>query len=581
LFTSLQDDFRPSDRLDLNLGVRWDRYEYDLSPITPGTAFYAQIISQDVCQNAQGQVLTTPLLPGQPPPAPVFYTTDCTVGPDGQPITGYKHPNFTATSPSTYILQALSPRLQFTYNLSTNTVIRGEVGRYTAPPITASVQYLNSSGNALTVWNATLPLGFNSPFHPIPLQSAMQSDLSLEHQFPGTQLSLKLSPFFNYTTGYQQQAFIGPNFVTQVPVGAFRSYGVEAAISDGDFNRDGLSGQLAFTWTDAKVRYENKYFGHNQILEANSAISQFNTLTKGGGGSACYQFNPNSASTSVSPSTPDQSCAVIAVDPATGLATGATGANIIANPYYNMPQQKLLDPNGWYAPGSTGLSATNNTATFYFDSPFVTSLILNYKRSHFAITPSIQISEGSSYGGPYDIAGLDPRGCTTNSGASGITAVSPNTNPLQCNYLTAYAGNLSPSPVAGQLFVPNPATGAFAQPGQFRNPWLALLNVQVRYDISPKVTALVTLADVWHTCFGGSSEPWTKTFKPDANVCGYYQNPSYVSNFFNGTGPGDAAANGLPGQAWIQQPYVPAYGLSVGSGNPFPFNAFFQLQIKL
>jgi hypothetical protein len=393
----------------------------------------------------------------------------------------------------------------------------------------------------------------------------MQSDLSLEHQFPGTQLSVKLSPFFNYTTGYQQQAFIGPNFVTQVPVGAFRSYGVEAALSDGDFNRDGLSGQLAFTWTDAKVQYQSKYFGHNQIGEANAAISQFNTLTKGGGGAPCYD-------TSTSPPTP--------ISPCPGTATSAT---IILNPYYNLPQQKLLDPNGWYEPGSTGLSATNNTATFYFDSPFVTSLILNYKQKHFAITPSIQISEGSSYGGPYDVAGLDPRACAANSsaGPTPITSVSPNTNPLQCNYLTTTAGNLSPSPVAGQLFIPNPVTGSFAQPGQFRNPWLALLNVQVRYDISPKVTALVTLADVWHTCFGGSSEPWTKAFKPDTNVCGYYQNASYVSNFYNGTGPGDAAANGLPAQTWIQQPYTPAYALSVGSGNPFPFNAFFQLQIKL
>ncbi len=229
LFTSLTDEFRPNDKLDINLGLRWDRYQYDLPALSPGTGFYAQIESADVCQNTTtGAVLTTPLRPGQAPPAPVFYTADCTHDQNGAPLTGYAHPSFSATSPSTYLLQALSPRVSFSYTMDPSTVVRGEIGRYTEPPISASLQYLNSSGNALTVWNATLPLGFNSPFHPIPLMSAIQSDLSLEHQFHGTDITAKISPFFNWTSGYQQQAFIGPNFVTQVPVGSFRSYGVEA-----------------------------------------------------------------------------------------------------------------------------------------------------------------------------------------------------------------------------------------------------------------------------------------------------------------------------------------------------------------
>jgi hypothetical protein len=553
LFTSLTDEFRPSDKWDFNVGVRWDRYEYDLAPLAPGTTFYAQVISQAVCQNAAGQVLTTPLAPGQPPPAPVVYTTTCP--------SGYFHPAFSASSPSTDILQAISPRGQFTYTVDPLTVIRGEVGRYTQPPISASLQYLNSSGNALTVWNATLPLGFHTPFHPIPLMSSIQSDLSIEHQFKGTQISAKISPFFNYTSAYQQQSFIGPNFVTQVPVGAFRSYGVEAALSDGDVNREGISGTLAFTYTQAQVQYQSTFFNNNQLDNpVKLAIANYNSLTKAGGGSQCY--------TAGAPGAP-------------GVPTSCSTAGAILNPYYNSPLANTIDQNGWYPPGSVGLSPTNNVSTFYFDSPFVTSLILNYKHDRFSITPSFQVSEGSSYGGPFDITGLDPRACGANSAASGITVASPNTNPNQCNYLTLFAGNVSPNPVAGQLFIPNPVTGAFSKPGQFRNPWLALLNVQLRYDFSPKVTGIITLADVWHTCFGGSSEPWTKAYPPSANVCGYYYNPSYVSNFYNGTAPSDAAANGVPAQTWIQQPYLPAYALSVGSGNPFPFNAFFQLQVKV
>jgi hypothetical protein len=560
LFTSLTDEFRPSDKLDFNIGVRWDRYEYDLPALSPGTTFYAQVESGFVCQNsATGSVLTKPLAPGQPPPAPVIYEANCP--------SGYVHPNFSATSPSTYILQALSPRASFTWTLDPNTVIRGEIGRYTEPPISASVQYLNSSGNALTVWNATLPLGFNSPFHPIPLMSSMQSDLSFEHQFHGTDITTKLSPFFDWTSAYQQQAFIGPNFVTQVPVGSFRSYGVEWALSKGDFNREGLSGQLAVTYTNAKVRYENTYFGKNQVADANAAIQQFNSLTQAGGGSQCYgEFGAPGVS-----------------DPNTGagLPEPCSTAHTVLNPYFNMAQQSLLDPTGWYAPGGTGLSATNNTTTGYFDSPLVGSLILNYKHNQWAITPSFQISQGSSYGGPYDVIGLDPRACALNSADAGISAASTSTNPNQCDYLSTTTGNASPVPVAGQLFIPNPQTGFFAKPGQFQNPWIATINLQLRYDISPKVTALATLSDLWHTCFGGDSQPWTKAYAPSTNVCDYFPNSLYVSNFYNGTGPTDTAANGLAAQKWIQQSYLPSFYGSVGNGTPWPFNAYLQLQIKL
>ncbi len=146
--------------------------------------------------------------------------------------------------------------------------------------------------------------------------------------------------------------------------------------------------------------------------------------------------------------------------------------------------------------------------------------------------------------------------------------------------LSVISGNVTPGAVAGQLFIPNPQTGKFANIGQFRAPWIALLNLQMRYDISPKLTGLVTLSNLWHTCFGGSSEPWTKAYAPGANVCGYNPNGFYVSNYYNGTGPNDAAANGVAAQKWIQNSYLPSTG-SLGSGLPFPFNAYFQLQVKL
>ncbi len=212
------------------------------------------------------------------------------------------------------MLADISPRFSATYTQSPDTVWRFSAGRYTEPPISASLQYLSNSGNELSIWNAGLPLGFTSPFHAIPAMSADQFDLSLERHIRGTDLSFKITPFYNITQGYQQQSFIGPNFATQAPVGQFRSMGSEFSLAKGDFSRDGFSGVLSLTYTDAKVKYQY-YYGANQIVGANSAIQQYNVLTKGGGGCPYYQ-----AGTCVP-------------------AGAAPPATAIYNPYYNGPRK--------------------------------------------------------------------------------------------------------------------------------------------------------------------------------------------------------------------------------------------------
>ena len=543
-FFSLSDQWRPSDKLLFNFALRYENYDYALnSSANAATQFYAQIVQQDVCVNSVGSVLSQTLLPGQPPPAPTIYTATCP--------TGYSHPNFSANSPTSYMLADISPRFSATYTQSPDTVWRFSAGRYTEPPISASLQYLSNSGNELSIWNAGLPLGFTSPFHAIPAMSADQFDLSLERHIRGTDLSFKITPFYNITQGYQQQSFIGPNFATQAPVGQFRSMGSEFSLAKGDFSRDGFSGVLSLTYTDAKVKYQY-YYGANQIVGANSAIQQYNVLTKGGGGCPYYQ-----AGTCVP-------------------AGAAPPATAIYNPYYNAPTQGLLDPNGWYAPGLVGLSAVSNPTTLYFDSPIDTTLILNYRKAKWAITPSVQLTEGSSYGGPLDVIGVDPRTCGQNSATAGITGVSPGTNPFQCDALSA-AGTFSTA--ASQLYVPNFQTGSFSSPGEFRNPWVLVTNLQLAYDVTPKLTATVTIADIAHTCFGGSKEPWTSAYAPGPNYCGYASNGFYAGNFYNGTGPNDAAANGFTPHPWQTQSYIPVIASNLG--NPPPLNVYFQLNVKL
>ena len=70
-------------------------------------------------------------------------------------------------------------------------------------------------------------------------------------------MSFKLTPFYTWVANWQQQTFIGAGFVTQVPVGVNRNYGVEFQMNKGDFTRNGLSGQLSFSYTNSKVQFQN------------------------------------------------------------------------------------------------------------------------------------------------------------------------------------------------------------------------------------------------------------------------------------------------------------------------------------
>jgi hypothetical protein len=111
------------------------------------------------------------------------------------------------------------------------------------------------------------------------------------------------------------------------------------------------------------------------------------------------------------------------------------------------------------------------------------------------------------------------------------------------------------------------------------------------------VTLQLTATDIWHTCFGGSSTPWSKAFPPGQSWCGYGQNLFYESNFYNGappanaglaggvngTAPSAAANKGITPYPWMLQSYAPNNGV-FGSGittTYFPFNLYLQAQIKL
>ncbi|MFY9718721.1 MAG: hypothetical protein WAK16_03670, partial [Candidatus Cybelea sp.] len=124
LFTnfSLQDQFRPNDKLLINAAIRYDNFTYDLpDSATAATQFYANMTANYSCvYAATNLVLTQPLAPGATPPAPTQYVDgDCNkaaaalhlsgphtgwVHPNGTTQDGVTAPNFTAASPGAYSL---------------------------------------------------------------------------------------------------------------------------------------------------------------------------------------------------------------------------------------------------------------------------------------------------------------------------------------------------------------------------------------------------------------------------------------------------------------------------------------------
>ncbi|MGZ3522880.1 MAG: TonB-dependent receptor domain-containing protein [Vulcanimicrobiaceae bacterium] len=574
-FTSvaLTDEFRPTDKLDLNLGVRFEQFQYDLASPGADFPFWYNAAASSYCYNLTTLApLVGALRPGmQPPATPLVVNGECsTVAP------GYAHPTasdpentrgliYSAGTGGVLSSNLFSPRIGFTYTVNPDTVVRGSYGRYAEPVTTAAVQYLDKSGKSSAAFNFAnfWQYGFTTPVHPLVPQVSNNADLSLEKRLHGTDVSFKVSPFYRYTTNQLNSISIGPNFVSSLNVGTQKSYGVEVALSKGDPTRNGLAGQISYTYTRTRIKFSDLANGTNTIDPINSYITAYNALTKAGGGSPCYD---PTATDSTGANAPDPSCK----------------GTSIANPYYNSNPQQLLDRNGWYDtypnefPFQAG-SFGNQESTAI--APNVFSGYLNYKHDRLTVTPTFQLNEGTSYGNPLAAYGVDPRFCASNqanTGSNPYTGVSygpvaGSTTPTNANYLTC-----GPTLATGDgyLAVPNPQTGSFDGMAQYRNPWQFNLGMQIGYDLTSKVHANLILANIVNRCFGGTKTAWTSQFPANNQVCGYVPNGAlYQSNFFNGSGPNDPV-NGVALPALMQQSYAPLGGL-------LPFQAYVNVQIKL
>ncbi|MHB8229373.1 MAG: TonB-dependent receptor [Vulcanimicrobiaceae bacterium] len=543
---SITDQWQPSAKLLFNLGLREDTFRYiGQNTQGPARAFWFNAWNQAMCVNTA--------TPGSAPVSKgslgLAVTAACSAA-----GASYSPATMTNTDAS-YSFNVLQPRLGATYTVDPLTVLRFSYGKYTQAPNSAFEQYTTLQQDLPDFLGPTFyAYGRTSPGYPIQPEISYNTDFSIEHQFKNTDLSFKLTPFYRKTNDQVQQFFLSQKtgFVSGLNVGNQTSKGIELEIQKGSFNRDGFSGLFSYTYTNSSVKLNTLSNGSTVVSGINQNIQNYNGYT-----SYC------------STHTTDPRCGGNGANAAPcytsgGVADFTCAAGSIANPYWNAPVQSLLDPNASYIPMDIFPLGINSETNSY-EVPNVATLVLNYKHGKFAITPSFQYNSGGYYGAPLQNSGIDP--------ASGCSALAGGTTSGDPRYPYGAAGGSPYNAMTcnGTLVaIPDPATGVFDKPGAFRSPQRFTMHTQLSYEVSPKATLVLTLANIIDRCWGGSKEPWTNVPGiPAGKVCNYgavaYGTLAPVGNVYN---PGATI------QPEFANPYMPYFG-------SLPFDAYLDLKLKL
>jgi hypothetical protein len=374
-----------------------------------------------------------------------------------------------------------------------------------------------------------------------------------------------VTPFLRQTQDQIQSFFLNAiqGFVSGLNVGSQRSQGVEFQLQKGDFSRNGLSGLLSFAYTNSYIRYGTiaaGATGTTVISATNTAIAQYNAYTRS---CALNPKNPNCGTTSNGLTA--NACYTASGNPVAVDPSGHCPLGDIANPYWNAPIQSLVSATQAFATYDTFPTNQIGLVSQGFNSPYVGSMVLNYKKDKLAITPSFQFQAGGKYGVPIAEAGIDPAsGC-------GAPLVGDRYNATTC---------------PGTIDIPDPYTGIFDGIGAFTQPNEFMFNLQASYNVSPRVQLVGVAANIVNYCWGGTKEPWTFN---DGNICAY-------SNVLGTVYP--VAPYGTPGaivnppsypgsivQPFRKYPYEPSFGPALVSAEnqstKMPLQLYLTANIKI
>ena len=568
---SLTDQFRPSDRLLFNVGVRWDNYKFvgQNTQAGPARQFWYNAYNLDTCVNSLTGI---PVDVTDPSIAASASVGSC---PSGYTLANLSNDAGNAVEQ----FMVFQPRFAMTYTVNPDTVVRASVGKFAQPPDTAFEQY--------NTWELDEPFQFlgknflqygrTSPSYAVNPPTSTNADLSLEKHLHGTDMSFKLTPFFRHTENQIQNFYLNQNtgFISGLNVGAQSSRGFEFQFQKGDFSRNGLSGMLSFAYTYSTIKYGALSNGTTIISPINASIANYNAYT-----SACAPGGSSYGKTQYGQpvcGTTNKGAAAAPCYTVAGAPDSACVAGDYGNPYWNANAQPLINPSQAFPTYDIFPAGVGSSASAY-GAPYVATMVLNYKHDRWAVTPSLQFQGGTRYGAPETTPGIFPDGCTA-AGAPGTNANYPYGNPGTNVYSAASCPGGQATAFSSYLVIPDPYTKQFDPMGSFVQPNQLMLNAQVSYEASPRVTLTASFANIMNRCFGGTKAPWTVS---DPNICSY----GIVANGLippagNTYDPGGPAA----AQPFRQYPYQGALGPFDISGlnttTKNPFNMYFEAHIKL
>jgi len=540
---SIDDQYHPSDRVHVDAGIRYDRFQFDLPPtaLGPARTFWFNAWNTVMCVNplANGGNPIDETLLGLPAGAP------CSAAPG---FTSATLTDSTANG-SSFTHDEFEPRLGATYDADAEDVLRFSSGVYAQAPPARSIEQDTLQQNLPAFMGPLFySLGYTTPAHDLRPSVSYNSDFSWEHRFHRTEASFKLTPFYRTTKDQIQQFFIDPTTgtTTDINAGKQTSFGSEILLAKGDLDQDGFSAQFAYTYTHSRIKYNPLPNGSTLLSGVNASIQQYNSFT-----SACANAEPSQ--------NPSSLCGLYGNANATAMSLNPTTDTLVANPYFNAPARPLLDPYGYYSTYDvvpTGLQLS----TASYGVPDYSTLVLNYKHQSWSVTPVVQLIAGSRYGAPQQQIGVDPTSCQPLNDSGSVTG-----DPRY-----PFGGTGDPydaTTCTNTIFIPDQYTGNFDTPGTFKEPAQLSGSVQLAYRATPRTTFRLNIVNVYVSCFGGDKMPWTLT---NTHLCGYDVLPGHIPPVGNIYNPGDTI------QRVVQYPY----GI-LELAQPAPANAYLDVEVKL
>jgi len=522
---SINDNWKPSEKLTFNLGIRVENYRNKLTDDTvngsanAARAFWFNAYNNEFC-----------FAPGYFQPLQKINSPTDTCSAD-YPLT--MPINMVNSNPTAFSHTQFQPRFGASLTADPDNVFRFSAGVYSRPASTREASWNVAEQNLAAFLGVNFAAyGAFTPNHDVRPDRSTNFDLSWEHHFKNSDTSFKVTPFYRSTQDQVQQTIVNAlsSLFASFNTGRLTAAGVEFGLQKGSFANDGWAFNLAYTHTDSHIRFNNLANGRNIIDNMNAYVQLYNSYTQ-----ACA---------GVAPSTdPTSRCGVFG-----GVQAFATEPNAAPNPYFANAPQPLFDRNGSYAPYD--LVPVPFAAANGYEVPDVASLIVNYKKGAFNVTPSLTYSSGSVYGSPLSWPGPQPFTPASLSPTAGIAGVG----------------------YGVPLMIPDPYTGKFDNFGAFRQPSRLTMNVSLGYQLSKHAKAVLTLTNIYDRC---SQRGYVWDY---ADVCQYSSLPSAFLSPTGGT-----LANAAAGP--IQQKFPYAMWLNNNNtgfvGVKIPMQAVFNVQIKI